>query len=130
MGTTEDVEVIRRGYAAFSAGDMATLTELFADDAVWHVPGSGSLSGAKRGRDEILSFLGELMTRSGGTLVVTLDEVVGGDKHTVALNRNRATRGTNSLEQSVVIVFELRDGRVTEARQFFDDTARNDEFWD
>ena len=33
MGTTEDVEVIRRGYAAFSAGDMATLTELFADDS-------------------------------------------------------------------------------------------------
>jgi ketosteroid isomerase-like protein len=33
------------------------------------------------------------------------------------------------LEQSAVVVFELRDGRVTEARQFFEDTARNDEFW-
>jgi len=129
MGTTEDVEVIRRGYAAFGAGDMATLRELFTDDAVWHVPGSGSLSGAKRGRDEILSMLGELVTRSDGTLVVTLDEVAGGDHHTVALNHNTATRGTTTLEQSVVIVFELRDGRVCEARQFFDDTARNDEFW-
>src|SRR6476620_11285838 len=98
MGATEDVEVIRRGYAAFSAGDLATLTELFTDDAVWHVPGSGSLSGTKHGRDEILSFFGELMTRSDGTLVVTLDDVVAGDKHTVALNRNQATRGARSLE--------------------------------
>jgi len=130
MGTTEDVEVIRRGYAAFGAGDMATLRELFTDDAVWHVPGSGSLSGAKQGRDEILSMLGELMTRSDGTLVVTLEEVAARDHHPWALNRNTATRGTKTLEQSVVIVFELRDGRVSEARQFFEDTARNDEFWD
>lgn len=29
MGSESDVEVIRRGYAAFSAGEMATLNELF-----------------------------------------------------------------------------------------------------
>jgi ketosteroid isomerase-like protein len=109
---------------------MATMTELLADDAVWYVPGSGSLSGTKRGRDEILSFFGELATRSGGTLVVTLDEVIGGDNHTVALNRNKASRDGRTLEQNAVIVFQLRDGRVAEARQFFEDTASNDEFWD
>ena len=37
MGSAEDVEVIRRGFAAFSAGDMATLNELFTEDAVWQV---------------------------------------------------------------------------------------------
>jgi ketosteroid isomerase-like protein len=130
MGTTDDVDVVRRGFAAFSAGDMAALSGLLDENAVWHVPGSGSLSGTKQGRDEILSFFGELMTRSGGTLVVTLDDVVGGDNHTVALNRNQATRGANTLEQNAVIVFQLRDGRVSEARQFFDDTASNDKFWD
>ena len=48
MGSADDVEVIRRGYAAFSAGDMATLTELFTEDAVWHVPGDGPISGPKQ----------------------------------------------------------------------------------
>jgi hypothetical protein len=129
MGSADDVEVIRRGYAAFSAGDMATLNELFTEDAVWHVPGSGALSGTKEGRDGILSFFGELMSRSEGTLTVTLDDVVGGDKHTVAMNRNQASRGGQSLQQDAVIVFVLRDGRVSEARQFFDDTTRNDAFW-
>ena len=39
MGARENAALIRRGYAAFSAGDMATLTELFADDIVgtWSV---------------------------------------------------------------------------------------------
>jgi hypothetical protein len=129
MGSADDVEVIRRGYAAFSAGDMATLNELFTEDAVWHVPGSGALSGTKEGRDGILSFFGELMSRSEGTLTVTLDDVVGGDTHTVAMNRNQATRGSETLQQDAVIVFVLRDGRVSEARQFFDDTTRNDAFW-
>ena len=45
------------------------------------------------------------------------------------MNRNQATRGSETLQQDAVIVFALRDGRVSEARQFFDDTARNDAFW-
>lgn len=129
MGSADDVEVIRRGYAAFSAGDMATLTELFTEDAVWHVPGDGPISGPKQGRDAILSFFGELMSRSEGTLTVTLDDVVGGDHHTVSMDRNQATRGGQSLQQDTVIVFELRDGRVSQARQFFDNTAVSDAFW-
>ncbi len=129
MGATEDTEVVRRGFAAFSAGDMATLTELFTEDAVWHVPGSGPLSGPKEGRDAVLSFFGELMTRSGGSLTVELDDVVGGDRHTLAMSRNQAPRDANTLDQRSVIVFTLRDGRVAEARQFFEDTALNDAFW-
>jgi ketosteroid isomerase-like protein len=37
MGSADNASLVRRGYAAFSTGDMATLSELFADDAVWHV---------------------------------------------------------------------------------------------
>jgi ketosteroid isomerase-like protein len=39
MGSGDNADLVRRGYAAFSTGDMATLSELFASDAVWHVPG-------------------------------------------------------------------------------------------
>ncbi|MGO4597657.1 nuclear transport factor 2 family protein [Terrabacter sp. 2RAF25] len=129
MGATEDIEVVRRGFAAFSAGDMATLNDLFTEDAVWHVPGTGPLSGAKEGRDGILTFFGELMTRSGGSLKVDLEDVVGGDQHTLAMSHNRASRDANTLDQQSVIVFTLRGGQVVEARQYFEDTALNDAFW-
>src|SRR6476659_9254752 len=40
MGTAENVELVRRGDTAFNSGDMATLSDMFAEDAVWHVDGS------------------------------------------------------------------------------------------
>jgi ketosteroid isomerase-like protein len=129
MGSQENAELVRRGYEAFSAGDMATLNELFTEDAVWHVPGSGDLSGAKQGREAIMAFFGELMSRSGGTVKVTLQDVIGGADHTIGLNGNHAERDNKVLNQDAVLVFQVRDGRVSEVRQFFEDTAAADEFW-
>jgi len=129
MGSEENAELVRRGYQAFIAGDMATLNELFAEDAVWHVPGTGELSGTKQGREAIMGFFGELMTRSGGTLKVTMQDVIGGEDHTIGLNANHAERNNKVLDQDSVLVFHLRDGRVSEVKQFFEDTAATDEFW-
>jgi ketosteroid isomerase-like protein len=129
MGSQENAELVRSGYAAFSAGDMATLNELFAEDAVWHVPGSNTLSGAKKGRGAILAFFGDLMTHSAGTATVTLQDVIGGPDHTVGLHHNHAERNGKVNDQDAVLVFTIRDGRVTEVQEFHEDTARSNEFW-
>ena len=47
----------REGFERFVQGDLPALLDLFADDAVWHVPGSMALSGEHRGRDAIIAFL-------------------------------------------------------------------------
>ena len=129
MGTRENVELVRRGYEAFSAGDMATLGGLFAEDAVWHVAGDGVLSGRKEGRDAILAYFGELGTRSGGNLTVTVEEIIGGETNTVAVQHNRAESGGRALDQDGVIAFRVAGGKITEAREFFQDTAKGDAFW-
>jgi ketosteroid isomerase-like protein len=129
MGSGENADLVRRGYEAFSSGDMATLNELFAEDAVWHAPGSGDLSGTKQGREAIMAFFGELMSRTGGTLKVTLQDVIGGDDHTIGLHGNYAERDGKILDQDAVLVFHLRGGRVSEVQEFFEDTAAADEFW-
>ena len=129
MGTQDNADLVRRGYAAFSAGDMETLTELFAEDAVWYAPGSSPISGEKKGRDAILAFFGELMTLSNGTLKVTVQDVVAGPEHTIGLQRNYAERNNRTDDQDAVLVFTIRDGRVTAVQEFFEDTARDDHFW-
>lgn len=129
MGTDENTELVRRGYEAFSAGDLATLGEMFADDAVWHASGNGVLSGAKQGRDAILEYFGELGARSDGNLKVTVQEIIGGEKHTVALQHNHAESGGKTLDVVGAIAFQVRDGKITEGREFFDDTAKGDAFW-
>ncbi len=60
MAAEENAALVRRGYEAFNRGDAATLTEIIAQDAVWHVAGRNRLSGPKRGRDAILAYFGEL----------------------------------------------------------------------
>ncbi|MCU1510420.1 MAG: hypothetical protein JWM01_1330 [Arthrobacter sp.] len=129
MGTEENAELVRRGYEAFSAGDMATLRELFAEEAVWHVPGNGALSGRKEGRDAILAYFEELGRRSGGQLKVTLQEVIAGENHTVGLQHNQAENNGRSLDTDGAIAFQVRDGKIIEGREFYADTAQGDAFW-
>lgn len=129
MTDMSDADIIRRGFELFAQGDMENLSRLFAADAVWIVPGHGPVAGPKHGWDEIVAFFGELFERSGGTLRAELEYVLAGEGHAVALNRNLATRGGESLEQRAVIAFDMGNGQVRRAEQYFDDTAENDRFW-
>jgi uncharacterized protein (TIGR02246 family) len=129
MGTEENVELVRRGYEAFNAGDMETLSELFAEDAVWLAPGNGTLSGRKEGRDAILAYFRELGTRSEGHLKVTVQDIIDGENYTVALQHNRAESSGKSLDEDGVIAFQVRHGKIIEGREFYVDTARGDAFW-
>ncbi len=129
MGSAENVELVRRGFEAFNSGDMATLVEIFAEDAVWHVAGSGVLSGTKQGRDAVLAYFGELGARSQGSFRANVQDIVGGENHTVAIQQTHGEANGRTLEMGSVIAFVVRDGKVTEGREYSEDTAGWDEFW-
>jgi ketosteroid isomerase-like protein len=129
MSATENAEVVRRGYEAFNAGDLPALSELFAEDAVWHAAGSGVLSGTKQGRDAILAYFGELGARSQGSFQAEVQDIVGGETHTVGLQRSHAENNGKTMDLATAIVFVLRDGKVIEGREYFEDTATADDFW-
>ncbi|MCX6499637.1 MAG: nuclear transport factor 2 family protein [Arthrobacter sp.] len=129
MGTTENVDLVRRGYEAFNTGDMASLSEMFAEDAVWHAAGGGVLSGTKKGRDAILAFFGELGARTQGRFQANLKDIVGGENYTVAIQQTQATSGDKTLDVGTIITFVVRDGKITEGREYFEDTGKFDDFW-
>ena len=129
MGAAENAELVRRGYEAFNAGDLATLGELFAEDAVWYAAGSGVLSGTKQGRDAILAYFGELGARSQGSFQATVLDIVGGENHTVGIQQSRAESNGKTMDLATAIAFVLRDGKIIEGREFFEDTVKADEFW-
>jgi ketosteroid isomerase-like protein len=125
----ENVRLLRRAHETFLAGDVGAATPMFAEDAVWHVPGQGALSGVKRGRDEILGYCVELLGRSGDTLKLDLHDVVGGDDHSVSLLHHHAERGGKVLDQNLVLVVHIRDGRFTEVWELHEDPAEYDAFF-
>jgi ketosteroid isomerase-like protein len=129
MGTAENVELVKRGYTAFNSGDMATLSDMFAEDAVWHVAGSGVLSGTKQGRDAVLAYFGELGARTQGSFQANVEDIVGGENHTIAIQQTHGETNGKTLDMATVITFVVRDGKIAEGREYFVDTAKADDFW-
>jgi len=129
MGAQEDAALIRRGYDAFIAGDLDALKELFADDVVWQIGGTGPLSGDKKGRDAVFEYFGELGTRSNGSLKTTEVDVSVGDKRTVGVHRSQAERDGKSLDQHYAIAFTVSGGKVVDAVEMAEDTAKASDFW-
>ena len=56
MSAQEDVELVRKGYDAFIAGDMVFLNEHLHENVVWHAPGTNLLSCDHTGREAVLAF--------------------------------------------------------------------------
>jgi ketosteroid isomerase-like protein len=130
MGAEENVATMRRGYEAFNRGDMETLTELFDESAVWHLPGRSSMAKDYQGREAILAYFGQLGQETGGTFRAELEDLLAdGDDRVVGIQRSTAERDGERLDVGDCIVFQLRDGRITDGREHFHDLYAWDEFW-
>ena len=121
-------ELVRRGFDAFSKGDLDTVRALFDPDAVWHAPGRSRLSGDHRGVDDILDFFARTMELTGGTFRVELHDVLANDEHAVALYVARGEREGRSLEDRSVLVSHVRNGTFVETWQHSEDQYAADEF--
>jgi ketosteroid isomerase-like protein len=119
--THPNEELIRRGYDAFSKGDLQTLRELFDPNIVWHAPGRNQLAGDHQGVDTVLGYFGRTMELTGGTFRVELHDVVANEQHTVGLHTAYAERGGQTLEGRSTLVFHLQGGRVIEVWQLWED---------
>jgi uncharacterized protein len=120
----------REGFERFVQGDLTALLDLFADDAVWQVPGSMTLSGAHRGREAIIAFLRGTAERTGGTYRVELLWTVADDDHLVAVYRAFGERPDGrvlDIEQALLV--ELEDGRWKTVCAQPLDQAAFDAFW-
>ena len=128
MSATENATRIRQGYEAFNRGDVDALVDLFAEDLVWHFPGTSKLAGDHVGRDACLAMLGEYGAASGGTLQAEVVDVMASDEHVTGWARDTASAGGRTLDVDSLVVFTMRDGKVTEARHLVADQAALDAF--
>ena len=125
-----NVEYARRGYAAFGSGDLATLSELIADDAVWHAQGVGPLSGDYHGRDQVFGFFGRLAEETGGTFRLDVHDILANDEHTAVLATLTASRNGKSIEVPVVnVTHNESDGKITEFWTSTTDPQAALDFW-
>lgn len=124
-----NVEIIRRAYEAFDRADLETIQQTFADDVVLHVGGRSPISGQYKGRDDVLGFLGQVVSLSNGTFKVAPHDILGSDDHVVALSRATGQREGKTLDVANVEVYHLAGGKISEAWFMSADDYAEDEFW-
>jgi uncharacterized protein len=130
MGADQNVAILQRAYNAFNTGDIDTLTEIFDESAVWHLPGRSSMADDYQGRDATLAYFGLLAQKTGGTFRAELERLTADDDdRVVGIQRSTADRDGQHLDVADCIVFTLKDGRVTDGREHFEDLYAWDEFW-
>ncbi len=90
MSEQENKELVKKGYAAFSAGDVQTVMDLFDDEIEWVQPGQSTISGTFHGKTEVMEYMGRLAEKAptvtvkrliaeGDTVVAITDVTVDGE---------------------------------------------------
>lgn len=129
MAAAENEALVRRIFDAFARKEGFALRGLFADDAVWTVPGGGAMAGVYRGRDEIFRFLARLPKETDGTYGSELVDVLASDERVAALYRARGARHGRVLELEQVLLFRVSEGLVREVLALPSDPEAFERFW-
>lgn len=122
--------LVRKGYEAFSRGDMDTLRSLMTGDCTHHVPGDHQLSGDYKGQDNCINLYQRLFEETDGTFNVDLERVlVDARGHAVSVHRYTAERGGKRIEQNGALVFRIVGDKMTDIDECQEDIDKEAEFW-
>ena len=124
-----NAHVVREIFAAFARKEGFALRGLFAEDAVWSVPGRGVMAGVYEGREAIFRFLAKLPKETGGTYSSELIDVLVSDERAAALYRARGSRLGRTLELDQVLLFRIEDGLVRRVLALPSDPDAFEAFW-
>jgi ketosteroid isomerase-like protein len=122
-------DLVRRLYETIAAADIPGFTAVLAPDVEWRVPGSHDLAGTSKGIAALLTHLAEVARRTGGQVNVHIDEIITGERHTVALVDVDMSVDGQTVHDSQVHVFEVRDDRITSVREYHGDERAFDELF-
>lgn len=123
MGVAENIELVRRFYAAGPADDDSWRAEFAVPEVVWHVPGANPVSGRYQGYNEVFTKIGERM-QPLDFWTIEVDEVMGNDDMVVAVVDVVAVRDAHRVECHGAHVFRFApDGRIAEVWGFVDAEA-------
>jgi ketosteroid isomerase-like protein len=125
----ENLAQVRRAFDAFAAGDMPTLTELIAVDAVWNIVPTGVLAGNYRGRDQILAWFGQLHQETNGTFRSTPTAFAATEDRVFVQSVVTAARNGKSLNSDQVLVISISSGKMVAVEEYFEDYAGYAAFW-
>ena len=125
MSVQENVQIVKDGYAAFGRGDVQGLLALFAEDIEWIIPGEGfPLAGTYRGLEGVAGFFQKVSEMFEISFLEPREFVAQGDRVlVVGFERGRVKAANRTFEGHWVAAFTVRNGKVTNVREYNDTLA-------
>ena len=117
----ENVDIVRRCYEAWNRGDWDGVIAFAHPDIEWYTPREDPDWGSYRGHDGLRRFWTD-WAEAVGRLRFEPEEFIDAADHVVVVTRRRG-RGTQSgleIEDRVIQVVTMRDGKGTCVREFYD----------
>jgi ketosteroid isomerase-like protein len=118
-----NVDNARAAYQAFGQGDLATLGELFAEDAVWVTSDELPLGGEVHGRDQILANFAQI-PNYWTSFSVEPEEFIDAGDYVVVKGTQRAGNDKGSFEAPFLHLLKANAEGKTVRGEFFTDSAK------
>src|ERR1700710_1052161 len=110
MDSAANLELIKELYGAYISGDLEAVLRPFNDQSVWIELGDNQRTGVFRGATGLLEHSMRNLELTDGTLATELQEVVGGERFVVAIERATAQRNGRSLDMLCATSYQMADG--------------------
>ncbi len=118
-----NLDTARSAYEAFGNGDLATLQEGFAEDAVWVTSDELPLGGEVKGRDAIMGNFAQI-PNYWSEFSVKAEEFIDGGDTVVVRGMQHAANDKGSMDTPFVHVLDYDgDGKLVRG-EFFTDSAK------
>jgi ketosteroid isomerase-like protein len=118
-----NVDTARSAYEAFGRGDLGTLRDQFAEDAVWVTSDELPLGGEAKGRDAILGNFAQI-PNYWDSFSVEPEEFIDGGEYVVVRGTQRASNDKGSFEAPFVHLIKYDADGKTVRGEFYTDSAK------
>ena len=113
MVANQNIEISKKGYAAFDKGDVETVLNDYDDSVEFVVPGNNAVSGTYRGKDGVKELFGKIAEQN---FKITPTRFLADDDVVVVLSQVSAG-GESGLQADA---FTYRDGKIVKVQNYGD----------
>jgi ketosteroid isomerase-like protein len=122
-------DLVQELFTALKQCDQANLQILLSPSAVLHVPGHNANAGDYYGPNGFLEFWSKISQRAAGKIEIRIADVLSSSSSAAVIGLSIAERKGERLENRVVYVFRLEEGRIAECWVHNYDQNTVDAFW-
>jgi ketosteroid isomerase-like protein len=113
VAASQNIEISKKGYAAFDEGDVDTVLNDYDDNVEFVVSGNSTVSGTYRGKDGVRELFAKVAEQN---FKITPNRFLGDDDVVVVLSQV-SMGGESGLQADE---FTYRDGKIVKAQNYGD----------